>query len=177
MMKTPSIILGIDPGLANTGWGVIEVLGTKKRPLAYGCITTKAGENIAFRLKSLHDGMAEVIAKYQPTEVAIESVYFGANVKSALATGEARGAVLVATSNVGLQVGEYSPTQIKHALVGEGRASKEQVQYMVRMLLGFDHAPSPDHAADALACALTHAQMRMSPQALANKGTVVALEK
>lgn len=160
LTRVPIIILGIDPGLANTGWGVIELTGSKKRALAYGCITTEATEEIAVRLKLIHDEIALVIERYRPSELSIEAVYFGSNAKSALATGQARGAALVAVANRQLRVGEYSPTQIKQVIVGTGRAAKGQVQYMVKTLLALDHEPSPDHAADALAAALCHAQLR-----------------
>ena len=159
----PVIILGIDPGLANTGWGLVEQSGSRRRALAYGCITTSAEQPIATRLKHIHDEVAAVIQRYRPTEMGIESVYFGSNSKSALATGQARGAVLVAVAERQLTVGEYSPTQIKQLTVGQGRAGKQQVQYMVKALLGLDHEPAPDHAADALVAAICHAQQRRMP--------------
>ena len=155
-----TIILGIDPGLANCGWGVIEEKGSKKRALAYGCIATPAEQDTATRLKAIHDQVCVVIEKYHPTELGIESIYFGANAKSAVATGQARGAALVAAAILSLHVGEYSPKQIKQAVVGTGAASKEQVQFMVKALLNLDHTPTPDHAADALAAAICHAHLR-----------------
>jgi crossover junction endodeoxyribonuclease RuvC len=154
------IILGIDPGLANTGWGVIEQLGSRRRALAYGCVTTEPQMAIAARLRRIHDEIANVIEQYRPAELGIEVVYFGSNAKSALATGQARGAALVAVAERELVVGEYSPTRIKQVVVGEGHAEKQQVQYMVKALLALDHRPTPDHAADALAVALCHAQLR-----------------
>lgn len=154
------IILGIDPGLANTGWGVIERLGPRSRCRAYGCISTKAGEPVAQRLARIHDEVRAVIAKYTPDECAIESVFFGTNAKSAFATGQARGVALLATADAGMDIGEYSPVQIKSVVVGSGTADKHQVTYMVRTLLSLDHDPKPDHAADALAIAITHAHMR-----------------
>jgi len=155
----PYRILGIDPGLANTGWGVIEVKGQKRRAVAYGCVSTLATDERPLRLKQLHDGLRDVIARYQPNVVAIESVYFGSNAKSALLTGEARGAVLLAVAYQCLASGEYSPTQVKQVIVGAGWAAKGQVQYMVKAFLGLDHEPTPDHAADALAIAICHAQL------------------
>jgi crossover junction endodeoxyribonuclease RuvC len=128
--------------------------------VAYGCITTSADSDIASRLKQIHDEVAAVIERYRPSELGIEVVYFGSNAKSALATGQARGAALVAVAARGLVVGEYSPTRIKQVTVGEGHAEKQQVQYMVKALLALDHEPAPDHAADALAVALCHAQLR-----------------
>lgn len=154
------IILGIDPGLANTGWGVIELSGSRTRCLAYGCITTAATEDLAQRLARIHDEVRAVIARYRPAECAVESVFFGSNAKSAFATGQARGVALLATADAALVLGEYSPVQIKSAVVGSGTADKNQVTYMVRTVLALDHDPRPDHAADALACALTHANLR-----------------
>jgi len=154
------IILGIDPGLANTGWGVLEHQGSRFRCLAYGCVTTKAGEQIPSRLATVHEGIVDVIRAYRPEEVAVESVFFGSNAKSAFATGQARGVALLALAESGLVLGEYSPVQIKSAVCGSGRADKSQVQYMVRVVLGLDHEPRPDHAADALAAAICHANLR-----------------
>jgi len=154
------IILGIDPGLANTGWGVIERSGPRCRALAYGCISSKAAEPLADRLSQIHDEIRDVIAKYGPAECAIESVFFGTNAKSAFATGQARGVALLATAGSRLELAEYSPVQIKSVVAGSGTADKRQVTYMVRTILDLDHDPAPDHAADALAIALTHATLR-----------------
>jgi len=153
------IILGIDPGLANTGWGVIETTGAKHRCLAYGCITTLAEEPIPDRLARIHDEIESVVARYRPVECAVESVFFGANAKSAFATGQARGVAILATAGAGLGLGEYSPVQIKGVVAGSGTADKTQVAYMVRVLLSLPQVPTPDHAADALAAALCHAQL------------------
>lgn len=153
------VILGIDPGLAHTGWGVVETRGTVCRARAYGCVTTTAGEPIDLRLGRICRSLAEVIEKYGPTELAIESIYFGENTKSAIATAQARGAAIVACSAAGLTVGEYTPMQIKQAVVGTGAADKHQVTYMVRSVLALDHDPRPDHAADALAAAVCHANV------------------
>lgn len=154
------IILGIDPGLANTGWGVIEQKGGSFRCLAYGCVVTRAGEPVAQRLALIHDGIRQVIGRYSPEAAAVESVFFGTNAKSAFATGQARGVALLATADAQLELGEYSPVQIKSAVVGSGTADKKQVQYMVRTVLSLDHEPKPDHAADALAAAICHANLR-----------------
>jgi len=154
------IILGVDPGLANTGWGVLEHDGPRFRCVAYGCITTKAGEHLPARLSAVHNGILDVIRRYEPLECAVESIFFGANVKSAFATGQARGVALLALSESNVGLGEYSPVQIKSAVCGSGSADKAQVQYMVRVLLGLDHEPQPDHAADALAAAICHANLR-----------------
>lgn len=153
------VILGIDPGLAHTGWGVVETRGSACRARAYGCVTTTAAEPIDVRLGRICRTLSEVIEKYGPTELAIESIYFGENTKSAIATAQARGAAIVACSTAGLSVGEYTPMQIKQAVVGTGAADKHQVAYMVRSILALDHDPRPDHAADALAAAVCHANV------------------
>ena len=154
------IILGIDPGLANTGWGVIESQGGKHRCVAYGCVSTTAGEPLPTRLARIHDELAEVISRYRPEECSVESIFFGANVKSAFATGQARGAAILALADADLSLGEYSPVQIKSAVVGTGTADKKQIQYMVRTFLKLPQDPKPDHAADALAAAICHSHMR-----------------
>lgn len=153
-------IIGIDPGLANTGWGVVQCQGSKTVPIAYGCITTSKRHELPTRLAVIHDNLCEIIDRYHPRALSVEGVYFGENAKSAMATAQARGAALVACAYKGLEYGEYTPMQIKQALVGTGAADKEQVQYMVKAVLGLDHEPKPDHAADALAAAITHARLR-----------------
>jgi len=154
------IILGIDPGLANTGWGVVERSGPDCRAVAYGCISTKPDQPLARRLAVIHSEIQDVIDRYSPSECAIESVFFGTNAKSAFATGQARGVALLATADAALEIAEYSPPQIKSVVVGSGTADKHQIAYMVRTVLGLDHEPKPDHAADALAAAITHAHLR-----------------
>jgi len=154
------IILGIDPGLANTGWGIIDRDGPRCRAVAYGCISSKADEPLAQRLARIHDEIRAVIVRYQPVECAVESIFFGTNAKSAFATGQARGVALLATVDAQLVLAEYSPVQIKSVVAGTGTADKNQVTYMVRLQLALDHDPKPDHAADALAVAMTHATMR-----------------
>lgn len=151
------IILGIDPGLANTGWGVIDSGAGRLGCRAYGCIQTRAAESIPARLAQIHAEIERVIVKYGPAECAIESVFFGSNAKSAFATGQARGVALLATADAGLGIGEYSPVQVKGAVTGQGRADKSQVAYMVRVMLALPGEPEPDHAADALAVAICHA--------------------
>lgn len=153
------VILGIDPGLAHTGWGVVETRGSVCRARAYGCVETRSHESIDSRLGRIYDEVKAVIDRYGPTELAIENVYFGENVKSAVATAQARGVAIVACAKAGLSVGEYTPMQIKQAVVGTGAADKRQVMYMVRNVLALDHEPRPDHAADALAAAVCHANL------------------
>lgn len=153
-------ILGIDPGLANTGWGIVRRDGSRCCAIAYGCISTTPSEQLAQRLATIHDEIRSVISRYEPSECAVESIFFGTNAKSAFATGQARGVALLATAGSALDLAEYSPVQIKSVVVGSGTAEKHQVAFMVRTILALDHEPRPDHAADALAAAITHAHMR-----------------
>ncbi|MBP3893039.1 MAG: crossover junction endodeoxyribonuclease RuvC [Atopobiaceae bacterium] len=158
------IILGIDPGLAHTGWGIVETRGAMCRARAYGCVTTKASEPIDQRLGKIFSEISRAIDTYHPTQLAIEKIFFGENTRSALATAQARGAAIVACSQAGLEVGEYTPMQIKQAVVGTGAADKHQVIYMVRTVLALDHDPHPDHAADALAAAVCHANLNRTKE-------------
>ncbi|MCL2137237.1 MAG: crossover junction endodeoxyribonuclease RuvC [Coriobacteriia bacterium] len=153
-------ILGIDPGLANTGWGIVESAHGANRALAYGHISTAADLSRPERLALIHQGIVEVITRYRPREAAIEAVFFSTNAKSALSIGEVRGVVMLAAAVQQIPVDEYSATQIKQTIVGVGRADKSQVQFMVQAILKLDHRPQPDHSSDALAVALCHAQMR-----------------
>lgn len=172
-------ILGIDPGLANTGWGIVRKVGSRYDAVAYGCITSRANWEVTRRLKFVFDELTAVIARYHPSELGIEAVYFGANTKSAFATGQARGAALIACAEEDLSVGEYTPMQIKQAVVGTGTADKGQVAYMVRAILSLDHLPHPDHASDALAAAICHGNMRRSRELetlMACRGGVCPIE-
>jgi len=148
-------ILGIDPGLRVTGFGVVEQAGGKLRYITSGCVKSGAGD-LAVRLKSILDGIAEIIASNRPQEVAIEKVFVNVNPQSTLLLGQARGTAICAAVIAGLPVAEYTALQVKQAVVGKGHAKKEQVQHMVRRLLALPGDPSPD-AADALACAICHA--------------------
>jgi len=148
-------ILGIDPGLRVTGFGVIEKNGSRLGYVTSGCVRSGAGE-LSARLKTILDGLAEVIAANQPQEVAIEKVFVNVNAQSTLALGQARGTAICAAVLAGLPVAEYTALQVKQSVVGKGHAGKEQVQHMVRRLLALPGDPSPD-AADALACAICHA--------------------
>lgn len=150
------VVLGIDPGLANTGWGVIEQTGSRLSCRAYGCISTPARMDLSRRLAKVHEQIGAVARRFEPTCVGIETVWFGQNVTAAFDTGQARGAALVACAECGLSVGEFTPRQIKLAVVGEGTADKTQVQYMVRQILRLEELPRPDHAADALAAAICY---------------------
>lgn len=156
----PRIILGIDPGLAHTGWGIIAQSGTKLIPIAYGCTETYSSQDMAYRLFLISSDIARVIEKYKPSELSIESIFFGANTKSAILTAQARGAALCTAGQANIPYAEYTPKQIKQAIVGTGAADKYQVQYMVKAVLGFEDTPKPDHAADALAAAICHTRMK-----------------
>lgn len=153
------IVLGIDPGLANTGWGVIETRGSIARARAYGCIHTEADVALDQRLGTICSELSQVIERFCPQSVAIEEIYFGQNSRSAIFTAHARGAALVACAQSHIDVGSYTPMQIKQAVVGTGSADKHQVTYMVRNILELDHDPKPDHCADALAAAICHANL------------------
>jgi len=148
-------ILGIDPGLRVTGFGIIEKSGSKLQYVTSGCVRSGAGD-LSARLKTILDGLAEVIATNQPHEVAIEKVFVNVNPQSTLALGQARGTAICAAVLAGLPVAEYTALQVKQSVVGKGHAAKGQVQHMIRRLLVLPGDPSPD-AADALACAICHA--------------------
>lgn len=148
------VILGIDPGLAHTGWGVIRQSGPRLECIAYGCVETESSQDLPYRLKKIYQQIDAVIRRFGPCCAAIETVWFGQNTTAGIYTSQARGAALVACAMSDLVVGEYTPNEIKLAVVGEGMADKEQVQYMVRKLLGLAAPPKPDHAADALAAAI-----------------------
>lgn len=153
--KSAIRILGIDPGLRITGFGLLDKQGQKLAYVASGCIRTPEGE-LPVRLKSILDGLAEVIALHGPIEVAVEKVFVNVNPQSTLLLGQARGAAICAAVSMNLPVSEYTALQIKQAVVGQGHAAKEQVQEMVKRLLNLPGNPQAD-AADALACAICHA--------------------
>ncbi len=150
-------ILGIDPGYAIVGVGIIEYSGNKFTVLDYFALTTEAKEPIGKRIKKIYDELDAVIKKFKPTHMAIEELFFNNNAKTAINVGQARGVILLAAENNDLPVWEYTPLQIKQAVVGYGRAEKTQVQQMVKALLGLCAVPKPDDVADALAVAVCHA--------------------
>ncbi|MDH5446621.1 MAG: crossover junction endodeoxyribonuclease RuvC [Gammaproteobacteria bacterium] len=154
-------ILGIDPGSRLTGFGIIEVQGNRLHCLATGCVKIN-GENLASKLKIVFEGISELVSEYQPQEVAIENIFMYRNAESALKLGQARGAAISAVSVRSIPVHEYTPSEIKKAVVGKGNASKEQVQHMIRALLSLNRMPQSD-AADALAVAVCHANRRNQP--------------
>lgn len=147
-------ILGIDPGLADTGFGVIIQQGNNLTAVEYGNIKTKAGLPSADRLKEIHRAVSALIKKYQPKIIAVEQLFFAKNVKTALAVGQARGVVILAAGQNGITIKEFTPLQIKLALSGYGKADKRQVQQMVKTVLKLKILPTPDDAADALAAAV-----------------------
>ncbi len=151
------IILGIDPGTASTGYGVVARRGGRAVALDGGVIQTSAGLPLERRLADIHAALAELIETHRPEAMAVEELYFGRNVRSALAVGQARGVALLAAGQRDVPCFSYTPQQIKGAVCGNGRADKEQVQRMVGALLSLPAPPEPDHAADALAVALCHA--------------------
>lgn len=151
-------ILGIDPGLAIVGWGVIEAAGGRFAPVACGSITTPAHTDVDARLSMIYDDMTALIDKYKPDQMAIEELFFNTNTTTAIAVAEARGVILLTARQKGLKIGEYTPLQVKQAVVGYGRAEKRQVIAMVTSLLKLPAPPKPDDTADALALALCHGQ-------------------
>lgn len=155
-----TMILGIDPGSRITGWGLIRRVGSRNEFVACGCLNV-GSEEMSARLTAIYKGLCEVIATHQPIECAIERVFLGKSVDSALKLGQARGVAVVAAANHGLVPAEYTARQVKQAVVGKGSAEKLQVQHMVKLLLGLPAVPSAD-AADALAVALCHANTRNS---------------
>jgi len=150
-------VLGIDPGTAACGYGVVHESGGRIRELAHGWWQTPAGERPELRLKTIFDGVQALIAEHAPDAVALEESFVGADARTALSVGQARGAVLVAAATAGMECTEYAPARVKQAVCGYGRAEKEQVQRMVKAILGLDAPPTPNHAADALAVAICHA--------------------
>ena len=147
-------VLGIDPGTAACGYGIVQQSEGRLTAIAHGCWTTRAGQRQDLRLKTIFDGVAEVIAEHAPDAVALEESYVGADARIALSVGQARGAVLVACATAGVAAAEYSPTHVKQAVCGYGHAEKAQVQRMVKLVLGIE--VKNQHAADALAVAICH---------------------
>ncbi|NLW60288.1 MAG: crossover junction endodeoxyribonuclease RuvC [Firmicutes bacterium] len=151
------LILGVDPGTALTGYGLVEQQGQRLTAQTYGTIRTAAGRPLAERLKQIYDRMTVLIQEYKPDVLVVEELFFNKNTRTALAVGQARGVILLAAAMQGLPVAEYTPLQVKMAVVGYGRAEKKQIQEMVRILLHLKATPKPDDAADALAIAICYA--------------------
>jgi crossover junction endodeoxyribonuclease RuvC len=150
-------VLGIDPGIAIMGFGFIDKIGHRLVPVQYGCIETAAGMKVEDRLVQIYDASCTLLDKYQPDTVAVEKLFFNKNVTNAFIVGQARGVLLLAAAQRGLPIGEYTPMQVKQAVVGYGAAEKKQVQEMVKMMLKLQTVPKPDDVADALAVAICHA--------------------
>jgi crossover junction endodeoxyribonuclease RuvC len=161
------IVLGIDPGVANTGYGVVAHDRGRLVALDGGVIETPAGADPGARLAVIYERVGALLDGYRPEAVAVEDLYFGANARSAFAVGQARGVVILAAGQRGVRCDSYTPQQVKNAVCGSGRADKGQVQRMVQALLGLAELPAPDHAADALAVAICHANGAPMAAALA----------
>lgn len=150
-------ILGIDPGTAITGFGIIRAEGNRLQPVHYGAILTSPQDSMPRRLQQIYQSISAIIAEYQPQTMAIEQLFFNKNVSTALTVGQARGVAILAAAHGGLEIVEYTPLQVKQTVTGEGRAQKEQVAFMVKLLLGLQQMPRPDDVTDALAIAICHA--------------------
>jgi len=149
-------VIGIDPGTAITGWGVVEGDGNQLTMVAYGVVTTPAGTPLPRRLQTIYRELTGIIREWQPETSAIEELFFSKNAKTALAVGHGRGAAMLALANADLPIVEYKPLEIKQAITGHGGADKQQMQQMVKLLLELDDIPRPDDAADGLAVAICH---------------------
>ncbi len=151
------VVLGIDPGLATVGFGVVESFrGNDFRALEYGAVLTEAGRKVEDRLSEIYDNVDELCKTFRPDAVSVEKLYFNTNEKTAINVAQARGVILLALRKNNVPIFEYTPLQIKQALTGYGRAEKKQIMYMVKTLLGLDSEPKPDDTADALAAAICH---------------------
>lgn len=150
------VVLGIDPGTATTGFGLVSEEGDSVHLLECGVIQTAAGQPLAWRLRSLYENLSQLLARWQPDEAAVEELFFSRNTTTALAVGHARGVALLALAQASIPVAEYTPMQVKQAIVSYGKGTKEQVQEMVRLILRLEAVPQPDDAADAVALAICH---------------------
>ena len=155
-------ILGIDPGTAITGFGLIEVKGNRFIYLDHGCILTDSNVPMEKRIQKIYENILELVDRYNPSDLAIEELFFNKNVQTALTVGQARGVVLLVGALKGLEIRGYTPLQVKQAVVGYGRAHKNQVQHMVKTFLNLQQLPKPDDAADALAIAICHAHFKQT---------------
>jgi crossover junction endodeoxyribonuclease RuvC len=160
------VVMGVDPGVANTGFGVVRVAGGRMSVVDGGVIEVAPGEPIEMRLAEIQRELAELITWHEPEALALEDVYFGKNVRSAIGVGQARGVAMLTAAQRGIRCFDYTPQAVKMAVCGNGAADKAQVQRMVASLLGLPKPPEPDHAADALAVAICHAAQTRPSQAL-----------
>jgi crossover junction endodeoxyribonuclease RuvC len=150
-------VIGIDPGTASCGYGIVHESDGRLKAIDHGSWTTPAAERLELRLKTIYDGVADLIDAHRPDAVAVEESYVGADARTALSVGQARGAVMVAAANAGVECAEYPPARVKQVVCGYGRAEKQQVQKMVKAILSLHALPTPTHASDALAVAICHA--------------------
>lgn len=149
-------ILGVDPGYAIVGWGVLDYIGNRFSPVAFGAVTTHANIPFNTRLEQVYDGLVKIINDYKPEAMSIEKLFFNTNAKTAIDVSQARGVILLAAKKAEIDIFEYTPLQVKQSVVGYGRAEKNQVQEMTRIMLSLDKVPKPDDTADALALAICH---------------------
>ena len=156
------VVLGIDPGVATVGFGIISETGGIPKPKRYGVITTPAGMRLALRLKQINNDVSELIKMFKPDAIAVEELFFNTNQKTAVSVAHGRAAIILAGEEHGIPMFEYTPLQVKKAVAGYGRASKKQVMEMVKRLLAMDQVPKPDDVADALAIAICHARFANS---------------
>ena len=150
-------VIGIDPGLAATGWGVVRFDGSRFIHVEHGVVTTDPGTPLSHRLLKIHAEIRKVLSTHHPSEAGVEDLFFSKNATSAMQVAQARGVVMLALAQSRIEVGTYSPQQVKQAVIGRGKAAKDQVQRLVGIVLGLEELPGPDHAADALAVAICHA--------------------
>jgi crossover junction endodeoxyribonuclease RuvC len=165
------VILGIDPGLASTGYGVIRCSGSRFRCITHGTVRTSPRDGMGERLVQIHLGIRDIVTTYEPDEAGIETVYFSKNSKSAIPVAQARGVVLYTLASLGVPFSEYTPLELKQAVVGNGRAEKVQVQQVLKMIFNLAELPKPDHASDALAAAFCHANFSGFRSHLARAGS------
>ncbi len=156
------VILGVDPGLAIVGWGVLQYSANRFKPVAYGSIQTKAGLPVEDRLAQIYARFSEIIEKYKPDAIAVEELFWNTNVTTGIVVAEARGVILLCAKQHGVPIFEYTPMQVKQAVVGYGKAEKKQVISMVTLMLGLKEPPKPDDTADAIAIAICHAHTGVS---------------
>lgn len=164
------LIMGIDPGIAIAGYGLISGKDNDCRVIEYGVIRTDSALPMPKRLKKIYEGYAQLIKKYKPDAVAIEELFFNKNAKTIISVGQARGAAILAAALANIEVCEYTPLQVKQAVIGYGRADKHQIQQMIKMIFNLDRLPKPDDAADALAIAFCHMNSYKLQKIIDNRG-------
>ncbi len=161
-------ILGIDPGTATVGWGILEANGSSITPVAYGHISTSPSKSLSQRIAEISRDIREISDQYKPEEASVEKIFFFKNQKTVIAVSQARGAILLTLETLGIRLSEYTPLQVKQSLTGYGRAEKKQMQIMIKSILKLAEIPKPDDVADALALALCHANSRVYRERLEN---------